>query len=435
MLLINAVAGSGKSTLLKGISKSNPDNRILFLAFNKAIQSHFDSWKLPNVEARTINAYSLDIISRRLDIDEINFDRYNDSVRIALGKHKYTNYNINIVNRVVGLYINLAYIFDESVSVRRHIHNIVTDSNINISKWNASDFYSVCERVIANLKNASECLTHDHCVYLAVKEIKENPWQTIYDKILIDEFQDLSPLNLMFLDCLIASGRSSIILTGDTGQGIYAFRGASLSVMTDIVVKYNPVIADLTYCFRCTEQVCELATKYRKMPVRSYKKDSSRLYYVEENKVAEEMYNRFKDPSIKTLSILHRENEPLIEILTHLLNLNVPCIISDLERLNNIFKYECPARTAMLQFCDKNSIAPNSGAYQHYITTVSKHVLLSTIHSAKGMEFDYVCCFWPPNKKGMPAVDLIQLDNLRYVMITRTKKDLGVVIQKENNGN
>ncbi len=434
VLLVNAVAGSGKSTLLKGIAKASPSENILFLAFNKAIQEHFSSWSLQNVACFTLNAYALYIIKTRLDIDEIDDDAFLDLIKTAFGTRHFNNYIINMVSKVISLYLNNAFAFQGGNELR-NIKNIFDSTNIHLKGIQELEFLQNCQKVLkAILASDSRCFTHDHCIHLAVQEIKRKPWETAFDKILIDEFQDLSELNLEFLDCLVRAGRSSIILTGDTGQGIYAFRGASLSVMTDIVLKYKPTITDMTYCFRCSVDVCEIATKYRRLPVVSFSQKRSVVSYRKKNETIHCLAEKFKDGKIKTLACLHRLNKPLQEIFIELLKENIPCYLSDENYINWLFKTESPERRVLMSYCSRNGIAPDSFSFKTAVTQ-GKYVRLSTIHSSKGTEFDYVFMFMPSAAKYMTVDDKMQLENAKYVAVTRSKGDLDIVEEEENESN
>jgi hypothetical protein len=100
--------------------------------------------------------------------------------------------------------------------------------------------------------------------------------EAIYDKILIDEFQDLAGYDLDFLDLLLAS-RVEVVMVGDPRQTVYLtnrsnrhkqFRGARL-------VNWVGVRADKGVCtsitlsvsYRCNQAICDFADSiYPSMP-------------------------------------------------------------------------------------------------------------------------------------------------------------------------
>ncbi|MCG2767234.1 MAG: ATP-dependent helicase [Anaerolineae bacterium] len=78
--------------------------------------------------------------------------------------------------------------------------------------------------------------------------------------IVVDEFQDLNPSDLEFVDRLIASGVGTFA-GGDDDQSLYSFRFASPSGIQAFTSKY-PLATDhkLGDCFRCTVSVLGAAT-------------------------------------------------------------------------------------------------------------------------------------------------------------------------------
>jgi DNA helicase II / ATP-dependent DNA helicase PcrA len=77
--------------------------------------------------------------------------------------------------------------------------------------------------------------------------------------LIVDEFQDLNPIDQQFVDELIARGVVTFV-AGDDDQSIYSFRYASPSGIQNFVVKYpNAQSHTLSDCFRCTSTVVAAA--------------------------------------------------------------------------------------------------------------------------------------------------------------------------------
>jgi len=70
--------------------------------------------------------------------------------------------------------------------------------------------------------------------------------------LIVDEFQDLNPLDLEFVDRLVQQG-AKVFVAGDDDQSVYSFRFASPSGIQNFHVTY-PAAAQyqLNACFRCT---------------------------------------------------------------------------------------------------------------------------------------------------------------------------------------
>lgn len=73
--------------------------------------------------------------------------------------------------------------------------------------------------------------------------------------LIVDEYQDLNPSDLEFVDRLIASEVRAFV-AGDDDQSIYSFRFASPQGIQSFTTRY-PQAGDheLQYCFRCTTEV------------------------------------------------------------------------------------------------------------------------------------------------------------------------------------
>lgn len=76
--------------------------------------------------------------------------------------------------------------------------------------------------------------------------------------ILVDEAQDLNPLQHRFLDVLRA-GRDDLYLVGDPAQAIYGFTGSDPALLTDVADRFPGVeVIRLPVNHRCTPQVVEI---------------------------------------------------------------------------------------------------------------------------------------------------------------------------------
>jgi DNA helicase II / ATP-dependent DNA helicase PcrA len=73
--------------------------------------------------------------------------------------------------------------------------------------------------------------------------------------LVVDEFQDLNPMDLEFVDAVSAQG-ASVFIAGDDDQSIYSFRFASPAGIQNFVNKYPHCGQHvLAACFRCTPNV------------------------------------------------------------------------------------------------------------------------------------------------------------------------------------
>ena len=108
-------------------------------------------------------------------------------------------------------------------------------------------------------------LDFDDMIILCYKLLSRNQdilsfWQNKYSHILVDEFQDISPLQYRILKELAAPG-NNLFTVGDDDQSIYGFRGAGPKVMQQFIRDYPEapqIFLDINY--RCRGSIVQAAT-------------------------------------------------------------------------------------------------------------------------------------------------------------------------------
>lgn len=91
------------------------------------------------------------------------------------------------------------------------------------------------------------------------KDIKKN-FIKRFPIILIDECQDLSPTQLVILQCLVKEGLK-VHFIGDLNQSIYKFREVSPKLITGFITNYELVHIELTNNFRSNQGVVDVFCK------------------------------------------------------------------------------------------------------------------------------------------------------------------------------
>lgn len=80
------------------------------------------------------------------------------------------------------------------------------------------------------------------------------------EHLIVDEYQDLNPMDLQFIDAIAAKG-VRLFIAGDDDQSIYSFRYASPAGIQTFPTTYpNSGSHTLVACFRCTPNVLNAAT-------------------------------------------------------------------------------------------------------------------------------------------------------------------------------
>lgn len=86
-------------------------------------------------------------------------------------------------------------------------------------------------------------------------------WQNRFQYILIDEFQDINPIQYEIVK-LLSAPRNNLFIVGDDDQSIYRFRGARPEIMLGFGRDYpdaHRVLLNVNY--RCSRDICEAAAR------------------------------------------------------------------------------------------------------------------------------------------------------------------------------
>lgn len=276
-----------------------------------------------------------------------------------------------------------------------------------------------------------------------------------WDVIFVDEAQDLSRLNHM--QVLRACKRQMVVL-GDKYQALYGFRGATSESMEDLFngwkekTKQEMTRLQLSITFRCPESV--VARQARTVGIKDFKaKPEAGLgtVYFPYIGTSDDMTWDFgavadrAELTKKTASVavLSATNAPLYVAMA-LLWKDLHCKEVDDFRDWCRFMLETPPRGLL-------NIATSQPVFSHptyrkqpalcalhylYLTTgldasdlaelfkpmeheTGQPFILSTVHRAKGLEWDHVYLFEPDN--------MGETGNLRYVAETRTRAFLAKI--------
>lgn len=439
-MCIQAVAGSGKTTTLVELAKVLPPSlSILALAFNKSIAEEL-SRRLPShIQCSTLNSLGHRAIASRLR-KKLKLDT-GKLLRLAEKSYPVKN----LVEKAKSQGLGLPFLEDtqenwESLSVQFGIP--VTPEEIDQAR-----------RVLRESNAEATKGTIDFNDQLYIPAVHK--WKLdSFDVVLLDEAQDLSPLqHLLVSSALGVSGK--VIICGDKHQAIYAWRGAHSNSMELLSQKYAAKEYSLTTSFRCAKKITEEARKI--VPS---------IHSVPEAETGNvEKLDSWKLPDLykgggKSLVVLCRNNSPLIRLGFKLIKSNQPARFANKDYFRGLQtvgrKLEEPLSAGVHSWKEgelqraKNSsqksliedraetlsiIIENTGcvtkaqlidALEH-LTRNEDGITLSTIHGAKGLEWTKVFFLDPhliPSKYAEQEWELEQERNLTYIGITRAKEYL-----------
>lgn len=253
----------------------------------------------------------------------------------------------------------------------------------------------------------------------------------------VDEYQDLNPVNHVFVQRLLGGTDAHLIGVGDDKQNIYGFRGAKAHGMDSAILTYEMQVFPLTLSFRCPEAIVASARWH--VPEFRASREGGRV----------DQPTQLDPTAIPTgATILCRNNAPLLSFALQLLGVGKsvsvtgtdigPRLIKIMQRLGPesltqaqalgviadwlADKLERNSASAqemadcMRVFVRKAGTLSGAIAYAQHLFAQQGSITLLTIHKAKGLE-------WPLVYLLEPALCDMRRDqdrNLLYVAQTRS---------------
>jgi len=470
-LMVNALAGTGKTTTLVMLAKALGPQPALALAFNKKIKEELEKRFPSNFTVMTMNglghrAWSQSINKKKMLIDANKIGRLTTE---ALRPYPDSKSQWASIRTLVTMAMQRGLV----PSQFQHAKSIIPDTP---ATWEQLDYeldanLTTDERKLARRilidsieEGLKGCISYDDQIYLPVVFVSAFPR---FPVVLVDEAQDLSPLNhAMLRKC--AAGK--LIVVGDPRQAIYAFRGADHNSMNNLkTLKSDWIELPLNTTFRCPQKVVE--RQHTHAP--QYRAASSNPTGAIHNLVGSGEWNweNIEFLSTGNVAILCRNNAPLLSMAFKLLRkhvgvnmlgreigkgLNALCRklsqdlsipISDFNTLLTDWftreyskaeanedaakmdgitdKYECIR--AVIENKSPETLRDLINNLESLFANDSGLITLATGHKAKGLEFDTVLHLDPwriPSKWAKNDAEIQQERNLLYVLETRTKHTL-----------
>ncbi len=248
--------------------------------------------------------------------------------------------------------------------------------------------------------------------------------------LYVDETQDMNPLQFMLLRQM-AGDDPDLFCVGDPNQSIYGFNGAAPSLMADILVTWpDTVVLDLTRNHRSTANIIAVANTLLEegargiepakpegdVPlIRDYDTDAQEAEHVATWLAAKHQ----PGSPWHSLAVLARTNAQLELVASYLDAAGIPY-----ERRG---PEHSPASDLAAELPTRRFEEPDHDA-----------VALSTIHRAKGLEFQHVAAIgWAegqlPNYNATSSEQLAEEQRLAYVALSRAEQSLLITWSRGRN--
>ena len=442
-VIVIARAGSSKTTSLVEGSKFIPKGtKTLFCAFNKSIQEELKNRLSDRVECSTLHSLGLRGIKQRFPGVEIDNFKCPNIAETVVGNKK-DNYDlIESVCKTVSLC--KANLYDTTSKVEE----VVLQYGIDTCDTEMPDFAKLVLLTLRKCKEQTKIIDFDDMIYFPfIYKMNVGKW----DLVFVDEFQDLNRAQIE-LALSAKSPKGRVIAVGDNRQAIYSWRGADSNMMDVLKTRLNPVELTLPICYRCPTKVVEMAKEF--VP------DIQAFDQAPEGEIFNiDISELMKLPKPGDV-ILSRTNAPLIKQCLKLLKAGKPANIMGrdigdglfylvkkskkktvVDLLKWLLKWEEDEKEKMQikypnastevisdkaecirMFCeDAKSVEDIKSNIKKLFQDGdnTKVILHSSVHRAKGTEYDNVFIFADTLRGGTE-----EEENIHYVAITRSKKKL-----------
>ncbi len=465
-VIIEAVAGAGKtSTIVEALKRIPTTEKVVFLAFNASIAKELQRRVPPHVEARTLNslgnaAWNAHLAATgcqrsRVDADKLSsiFFRLQDEGEISSRDKTLMSATVKLC-RIM-----------KSSGIRQPTASHITDAidHFDVDMEDGPDIENRVIDLVQTIMGKSFAtklvIDFDDQLFMPVVYDVECPK---YDRIFVDESQDLSPLQHELLRRSLRKG-GQLVAVGDPRQAIYAFRGADSNSMNNLSKTFGCMSLPLHVSYRCPQAIVREAQRIvshiQAHPEAPEGLVDRTVLAVDKAdfRAGDLIVSRTTAPMVSLAFSLIRDGKAATVLgrdigagLTSLAKKLKATSVSDLEarvelwRTTEIEKLTCSQRVvseAKVQMVHDKAdtllaICEGARTINDVLMRIQmmfssdrneEKITLSTVHKAKGLEADRV---WILNPELMPH-PMAKLDwqreqefNLLYVAITRAKSEL-----------
>jgi len=455
-LLINALAGAAKTTTLVMIAQALPAEPILSLAFNKRIAVEMEKRLPGHVQCRTLNSIGHRVwaqaCSKKIVLDTKKSYLILKGIVDGLTRRDKTEAyeTFSETLKLVGQAKMAGYVPDGAPS---HAKRLISCNDF----WSLQDEETedlsrtlVDQVLVESIRQSyNGHIDFDDQIYMPTLFGGTFPR---FPLVLVDEAQDLSPLNHAMLEKLVVN---RLIAVGDPWQSIYAFRGAMSSSMATLRDRFKMKEMDLSISFRCPKAIVLRARS--RAPHMQWPE-----WAIEGSVNAPTEWTADLIPD--GAAVICRNNAPLFRLAFQLIRAGRgvsvvgsdigPALVKALKKLGpedmnydqanaaidawekeKLAKAKGKATVKDKAECLRVFVSIGSGlaggiAYAESIFRASGPIQLLSGHKSKGLEWDSVFHLDPhriPSLYAEGGEALEQELNVRYVIETRAKQSLTLI--------
>lgn len=464
-LIIQALAGAAKTSTLVGIAKRLYGRPILSVAFNKRIADEMTARLPGHCVAKTLNSIGHTAwgqnIGKRLMIEKSKTADIIRGLHLSSSEQEILRECFSDVVQLVAKAKLHGYVpegkFEEALHLidRETLQDVLAEHEYDQFAW------ALLDDILTKSINLSYSGTvdFDDQLYMSTLFGAQLPR---FGLTMIDEAQDLSPLNHQMIQHLV--GKRRIIAVGDHYQSIYGFRGAVADGMSMMKRRFQMKEFSLSISFRCPKEVIKLARK--RAPLMKWA-DNAPEGLVTDYTSADPLKKYQWGPNLfpRSCAIICRNNAPifslglkllrsgrsvtvrgmdiskrLIKVLHEFGDLAMPRedLLDHLARWRSVKLSEgklseesIEDRYACLKvFAEATETLGQAIAHAEKLFSSEGPIELLSGHKSKGLEWNSVFHLDPwriPSQYARKGEALEQELNLEYVITTRAKSELTLI--------
>ncbi len=451
-LAVDAKAGTGKTTTIIGCEAAFPRSSRL-LAFNKDAADNLSN-KLAAInspfKASTFHSLGFGILRER--VRGIKSDLYRvrvlkDKLRLEGAWKSYAD--------LIDAYMTAGCGLPDFVAKAPTLFDLVGLQDIQVpEELSIKEFVANADKILkAMLEDNSSC-TFSEMLYKPLYLAQQYKWNLReYSHLIVDEAQDVSPLRMALMKAMAPNA----IAVGDPDQAIYGFAGSTAFAFSALVKDYNMAVYPLSVSWRCSQAVIAEACSI--IGPNIFAAPGAAIGAV--NTIE---FNDFHPEELPTGdAVICRTNAPLFKLAIRLLKTRTPFVYKGdaVERILYLMRKFQKEASGVFGFMDQldmwreqqekqfqgrrgilariadqyeciADLVASEQSVQDAIALVERilkstyGLTLTTIHRAKGQEYDNV---WLIRPDQIPApwvdedneVDMAEERNCHYVAVTRAK--------------
>jgi len=443
--VVSGVAGCGKTTTNVEALKLVPrDKKIKYAAFNKHIEKDISAKAPSYVSVSTFHSWGLNNIKKAYPKIKINKWKVHNLI-----DDKSPNIDREFKGEVVKTISLLKGGLLEPTQA--NIIKLAIEFGLDIAENNCGFIRQIFYRSIEDFNE----IDFDDMVYYPASGIVSCEK---FDWVFVDEAQDMNTAQyVLSKKSLAKNGR--MLLIGDPNQSIYAFRGAHRGIMDFMAGEMDATKLPLTISYRAPLSVVNhVNAHYNHIKFEAWENAKN-------GKIEWISLDQFYSLINQNDGVLCRTNAPLVEPCFSLIRRGIKATIlgrdigsglikliekrEKLKRVSNLddlleqvsiycqnetrkaLKRKQEGRVALLMdqeetiyalSSDCESIRDLKSKCKSVFSDQKEGVVFSTVHKAKGLEWERVFIIGP--KGNHPMGDEAQETNIRYVRDTRTLDEL-----------